>query len=137
MPASFARYRARIEAMEDDAFAPLAGTWLSTFDVYSSIAADEDGVVRPGNGMDDNTTFILAAESARRGHVVAGVTSARKSAGHFICNRMPDGTPRSEVRCTYVGGYDYFTAHPDTVWCLSRDDRVYHPLSPLRRSSLR
>ena len=118
--------------MEDAAFAPLAGTWLSTFDVYSSIAAEEDGTVRPGNGMAGNTAFLLAEEARRRGHAVAGVTSERRSGGTFICDRMPDGTPRSEVRCTYVGGYNYFTDHPDTPWCLAKDDRVYHPLSPLR-----
>ena len=132
-PASFARYRARLAEMEDAAFAPLAGTWLSTFDVYSSIAANEDGEVCPGTGMDENTAFLLADEARRRGHGVAGVTSARKSGGSFICDRMPDGTPRSEVRCTYVGAYNYFTSHPETIWCLSKADRVYHPLSPLRR----
>ena len=125
--ATLARYRARIKLLPDDVFIPLQDTYLSTFDIYSTINMSTDGTLPIGRGMEDCTGFIIAQEAYRRGVHVHGITSARKHRGQYICSVMPSGEPRASVDVVYVGNYLYFTGHTlvSPHWQLNPCDKVY------------
>lgn len=123
-------YRNRIRSIAPCHFEPLRDTYLSTFDVYSTVDRNEEGFVVPGPGMRPCTAFILAHVAATKGVSVKGVTSERTRRGRFICETMPDGSPRASHRIVYVGAFNYFTSHARSRWSLVAQDKIYLPDPP-------
>ena len=111
--------------MDDRHFEALRDSYLSTFDVYGSVAADTHGNVTRAASMNPCTAFVIATVAADRGVMIRGVTSERTTGGQFICGTMPDGTPRVDARVVYVGPYNYFTGHTGSIWSLVASDKVY------------
>lgn len=106
-------------------FEPLRDKYLSTFDVYSTTPTGDDGRATRSTGMVPCTAFVIARVAADRGVRIRGVTSERTMAGCFICDTMPDGTPRDPDQVVYVGPYNYFTGHVGSVWSLVASDKAY------------
>ena len=125
MAATLVMYERRIRAMDQRHFDALAGTYLSTFDVYSTVPCEADGTIRPSLAMENCTALVIARVALDRGVRVAGITSERKSNGTYLCHTMPDGTPRSAAAVQYVGNFNYFTSHGPTPWSIKRCDKVY------------
>ena len=124
MSATLAMFRRRITAVNARFFHPLEGSVLSTFDVYSTIMADEDGHIRQGPGMKPCTAFVIADVAFSKGVRVLGVTSERTSAGGYICQTFPDGSSRADHNVIYVGQYNFFTGHERSPWALVPSDKI-------------
>lgn len=125
MPLTLESYERRITQIAARFFEPLRNCYLTTFDTYSTVDCDDDGVLRPGSGMDPCTAFVIAKVAHDKGIPVKGVTSERTVAGRFICHTMPDGTPREDHMTHYVGNFNYFTSHARSCWSLVTSDKVY------------
>ena len=118
-------YRRRMLEMPLEELQALEGAWLSTFHVYSTVAADPDGQIVVPQSMTLAAPFVLATVCHERGVRVRGVTSERKRRGEYICATLPDG-PRAACRVVYVDGYNYFTGHHlPSPFSVTAADRVY------------
>ena len=120
---TFALYERRLRKLDAIHFEPLRGTYLSTFDVYSTVSV-VDGGLQVGQGMQQCAAFVLARVAHEKGVFVKGVTSERKRNGIYICNEMPDGTRRADCRVVWVGNYNFFTKHRKSPWSVLPCDKI-------------
>tara|TARA_B100000795_G_C22460999_1_gene309234 strand:+ start:270 stop:587 length:318 start_codon:yes stop_codon:yes gene_type:complete len=99
-------------------FEVLRDAYLSTYEVYSTACVvDEDSVL-------DCFAATLMRVVRERGVAVAGITSERKTKGEYIMNEI-GGKSRSEVKCVYVGKYNYFAGNAKSPFAPVSADYVY------------
>jgi len=116
------KYKDRIETLPVQEFEELNGCYLSTFDVFSTVADVSSSI---------KSHAIVLMQVARGKNIdIKGVTSERKSRGEYICFELLDGDTRATAQCTYVGKYNYFTSHEQSKWAIRPADRVFVIPSP-------
>ena len=119
---TLARYRTRVTALPREEFLELEGSYLSSFDVFSTFAEAPPSSVQ-------SHAFVLMQVAREKGVEIRGVTSERKRAGQYICQQLLGEDTRENARCVYTGKYSYFTGHVQSKWAIRPSDRVYVPPS--------
>lgn len=115
-------YRARLAALDPAAFRELDGAYLSTYGVYNTVADPDVCHER----MKRCNAVVLLQLARSLGVAVRGVTSERRSAGKYLCDRLLDGEPRASAKIVYVGQYNYFTNKvPHPLFSIRAADKVY------------
>lgn len=122
MSRSLERYRQRLSEWPPSKFETLRDAYLSTYEVYSTIA-DPDAADQ--NGGFCCFAAVLLRVAREKGVLVKGLTSERKTRGQYIVGEI-DGKPRSEVCCVYVGKYSYFGGCEKSVFAPVQADCVYY-----------
>ena len=120
---SFEKYRQRMEMKEDD-FSVFENSYLSTFEVYSTVENIEE------HSDMDCFAGVLLRLLRSKGIRVKGVTSERKQQGEYICSTLLDGESRNDALIIYVGKYSYFSGHERSEWSPNASDNVYLPSVP-------
>lgn len=116
--ASRERYAQRLHELALSKFEELRDAYLSTFEVYSTAQN-----VESGSALDCFAATLLRV-ARERGVTVLGITSERKTGGEYIVSKI-DGRPRGEVRCVYVGKYNYFCGKQKSTFSPISLDYVY------------
>ena len=116
--ATLARYGERLRTIPLETFQPLAGAWISTFEIYST--AEEVG---EGDAL-DCFGAVLLRYARSLGIDVKGITSERKSKDRYICHTL-GGRQREQERTVYCGKYSYFSGHEKSPFAPCKADYVY------------
>lgn len=129
MDATLRRYIARIKTLPRTAFDQLHNCWLSTFDIFSTVRADDLSSV--SLFIFNNVPAVhLMAYCRQLGIRVCGVTSERKHNGRFICQERAN----PEHRVVFVGKFSYFSgsdlAKQTSDFALKKGDYVYKAVCP-------
>ena len=129
MEKTLTTYMRRVRGLPRTCFNNLEGCWLSTFDIYSTIYADD---------LSSISMFIFVNVPAihlmlyckQLGVRVLGVTSERKQNGRYICQERAN----SQNKVVFVGKYSYFSgselAKQTSEFALKKSDYVYKPVCP-------
>lgn len=129
MEKTLTNYMKRIKGLPHSSFNDLEGCWLSTFDIFSTIHADDLSSV--SMFIFQNVPAVhLMLWCKQLGVHVRGVTSERKQSGRYICKERAN--PQNRV--VFVGKYSYFSgselAKQTSEFALKKSDYVYKPVCP-------
>ena len=122
LEATLAKYRSRIENLPIDVIHELEGVYISTFEVYNTIAS----MAGCSSGVKRCAAVQLLDVARRRGGNVKAVTSERKRSDRYLCHKLLEGDTRDNSVVVYVGQYNFFTGHSaHPVFSVIPEDKVF------------